>query len=269
MIQQTLQDSLDILVKSADKCGFKFSSTKTNCIHFCRKRSCSTSHLTLRQTPLPFLDNVRFLGLTFDSKLTWQLHLQQLLVKCKKCLNLIKCLSHVSWGSDTKLLLTLLQSLVLSKLDYGCSVYSSARTSYLKQLDTIQTSGLRYCTGGFRTSPASSLQSLTGFTPLNLRRERYLLRYCLHVLSTDNHPNKTFIISNTRLHKYQQNLNATRPVGVRFQELIQSLDIDIPKFYMNTTPEDPPWTIQPLDINFEFTKFKKSELNPLSANKIF
>ena len=35
--------------------------------------------------------------------------------------------------------------------DYGCTVYGSARQSYIKRLDTVHNQGVRLCLGAFRT----------------------------------------------------------------------------------------------------------------------
>ena len=44
----------------------------------------------------------------------------------------------MDWGADRTVLLRLYRSLIRSKLDYGCCIWSSARKSYLKKLEPIQ-----------------------------------------------------------------------------------------------------------------------------------
>ena len=63
-------------------------------------------------------------------------------------MNLLKVLSHTSLGADRTTLLKLYWSLVLSKLDYGCIIYSSARKLYLQMLDPIHNQGLRLALEG-------------------------------------------------------------------------------------------------------------------------
>ena len=84
-------------------------------------------------------------------------HIKYLKAKCLKALNLLKVLSHTSWGADRTTLLKLYRSLVRSKLDYGCIIYGSARKSYLQMLDPIHNQGLRLALGAFRTSPVARL----------------------------------------------------------------------------------------------------------------
>ena len=49
---------------------------------------------------------------------------------------------NTSWDADQTTLIKLYKSLVRSKLDYGCTIYGSARKSYLQMLDPIHNQGL-------------------------------------------------------------------------------------------------------------------------------
>ena len=80
-----------------------------------------------------------------------------MLKECVKVLNLLKCVSRTTYGSDRATLLMLYRSLLRSKLDYACVVYDSACESSKKMLDTIHNAALRAVTGAFRTSPTRSI----------------------------------------------------------------------------------------------------------------
>ena len=119
----------------------------------------------------------KFLGLTFDSKLTFLPHIKMLKAKCLKALNILKVVSSTDWGADKTILLNLYRSLIRSKLDYGSIVYGSARKSYLKILDTIHHQGLRISLGAFRTSPVESLYVEANEPSLYNRRVKLGLQY--------------------------------------------------------------------------------------------
>ena len=42
-------------------------------------------------------------------------------------MNILKVVGNTEWGADRKVMLRLYRSLIMSKLDYGCIVYGSAR----------------------------------------------------------------------------------------------------------------------------------------------
>jgi len=87
------------------------------------------------------------LGIIFDKNLSFLPHLRYLKDQCTKALNLLRVVTHTSWGADQQTLLHLYRSLIRSKLDYGCIIYGSARGSYLQMLDPVQNTTLHLCFG--------------------------------------------------------------------------------------------------------------------------
>ena len=133
--------------------GFKFSTAKTVCIHFHQQHVFFPDpNILLGKTPIKVVREAKFLGVIFDTKLTFKNHIEYLKTSCQKALDILRVVGHTDWGADRIVLLRLYRSLVHSKLDYGCIVYGSARRSILKQLDPIHHQGLRIALGAFCTS---------------------------------------------------------------------------------------------------------------------
>jgi len=103
IIERHLQRCLNKLQEWADTNGFKFSATKTVCLHFCRLRKLHPDpQLFLNRSPIPVVEEVKFLGVIFDKKLP---HLHHLKSKCTKALYLLRVVAHTSWGADQQTLL--------------------------------------------------------------------------------------------------------------------------------------------------------------------
>ena len=116
--------------------GFKFSKSKTVCMHFCHVRTLHPEpSLTMGGDPIKVIKEMRFLGLVFETKLSFLPHIRALKARCMKALDVLKVLAATEWGADSNVLLQLYRALVRSKLDYGSIVYGSARKSYVKLLD--------------------------------------------------------------------------------------------------------------------------------------
>ena len=142
-IERQLQQNINKLHHWATENGFTFSKSKTVCMHFCQlRKQHEDPNLTLDGTPIPVVEENKFLGILFDRKLTFIPHINNLKAKCLKALDLLKVVAHTDWGADRKVLLNLYRALIRAKLDYGCLVYGSARKSYLNMLDTIHQQGL-------------------------------------------------------------------------------------------------------------------------------
>ena len=143
-IERHLQQCLNGIEDWTTRNGFKFSKSKTQCVHFCQQRKIHNDPaLYIYGSQIPVVAESKFLGVIFDKTLSFIPHIKYLKEKCLKALNLLKVLSHTSWGADRTTLLHLYRSLIRSKLDYGSIVYGSARKSYLQMLDTVHNQGLR------------------------------------------------------------------------------------------------------------------------------
>lgn len=71
-IERQLQLSLNKINKWATENGFKFSKSKTNCMHFCKRRGLHLDpELRLGTHPIPVVREQKFLGLILDHKLTF------------------------------------------------------------------------------------------------------------------------------------------------------------------------------------------------------
>jgi hypothetical protein len=137
---------------------------------------------------IPVVNETKFLGIIFDSKLTFKPHIVNLKKKCLKAMNLLRVFAHTDWGADSTTLLRLCRSVVRSKLDYGCVVYGSARASYLESIDWVQNAALRVCLGTFRTTPVSSLHLEANELPLWCRSQKLALQYILKLKSNSGNP---------------------------------------------------------------------------------
>ena len=157
-IERHLQQCINRIENWALHNVFKYSKSKTQCVHFYQLRKVHNDpELYLYGSLIPVVDDFKFLGIISDRELSFIPHVKYLKVKFLKALNLLKVLSHTNLGVDRTVLLQLYRSLIRSKLDYGSMIYGYARKSYLMMLDTVHHQGLRLALGAFRKSSVESL----------------------------------------------------------------------------------------------------------------
>ena len=241
-----LQKSINAISKWAKINGFKFSAIKTVAVRFTRRRREEViPHLKLDGNILPYANDVKFLGMTFDSKLTWAKHIDNLKCKVKNSLNLLKVVSGLEWGADKKSLLQLYDALCRSKLDYGCQLYSSACDSKLKELDVVHNMGLRICSGAFRTSPVESLYVDTHQLPLDLRREELGLRYLMRIKSNIDSPSNKVI---RQLDESKFKSRSSVPFQVRLNKSVSEESLKNQSILELTPSRVPPWFVPRAEI---------------------
>ena len=100
-IERQLQQCLNKIQKKALEDGFKFSKTKTQCMHFCQLRGFHNDPvLKLDGVEIPVVDQYKFLGVIFDKKLSFIPRINYFRAKCHKALQLLRVVAHTDWGAD-------------------------------------------------------------------------------------------------------------------------------------------------------------------------
>ena len=125
-IMEKVQNALDRIETWGKENGIKFSTGKTKYMIFTRKQKQNLVDINGEEIKLKFYNNnlervfkYKYLGMIFDPTLTWGLHINDLVVKCQKPLNILQAVAHKNWGSDRKTLLNLYTAIILSKINYG------------------------------------------------------------------------------------------------------------------------------------------------------
>ena len=203
-------------------------------------------------TLLPVEVSTKFLGLWWDSHLSFKKHISVLKTQCKEALNLIWVVAHLNWGGDRDTLLMLYRAIVRSKFDYGCIANGTASNTNLRQLDSILNSGLRLTLGAFCTSPVSSLYTEANEAPLDERRLKLSMFYYVKTRACIENP------AHHALHEFDRttrDLHAPRPngrggmtrptvppIGLKVEEAMTSAEINAELICPLRTPNIPPGT---------------------------
>ena len=246
--ERKIQLTIDRIVLWAERHGFKFSTSKTVVMHFCRVRLFHPDpDIFLKGHRISCVDQTRFLGLVFDRKLTWEPHLKMLKNKCLKALEILKILSHTSWGADRQHLLQLYKALILPKLLYGCEVYSSAQQSKLDILNSIHHAGIRCATGAFRSSPITSMLVDAGELPLNMYRHISMIRYWFRVQRLPNSLICKSIINGNFSIFSNVHPKLPKPFGCRIGVIMEEYGITQYKIQPNRYSPIPPWKLPCID----------------------
>ena len=257
-IQRKLQHTINRLEKWTLENGFTISKNKTVAMHFCPDKRCMDPVLKLGGDPIQFVKEAKFLGLIWDTKLTFEPHIKYLKARCQKALNILKVLSRTEWGADQTTLLKLYRSLVRSKLDYGCIVYGSASDKALAKLDPVHNQGLRLSLGAFRSSPVESLYVEAHEPPLEIRRHKLSLQYILKLKANPQNPAYRVVFYPNHRDLYANKAKVTDSFGLYCKRLLKAANIDIKEIDVNSIPVNPIWDSKPITVDFTLSEFDKS-----------
>lgn len=221
--QKWLQKAIDNINVWTINNGLKISIPKTRYISFHRHNK-HNLNITIQNQQLLNTNQNCFLGLTFDQKLRWEPHINVLKASCIKAMNILKILSMKNNGSDRKTLKKVYDSLILSKMDYGCIIYNSAKNTKLKPLDTIHNSCLRMISGAYRTTPIKSLICEMGETTLHDRRNLATLKYFLKLVERNIPKHNYTVTSNPYEHLFRQK-KLPLPISLTIKNILTKYNI--------------------------------------------
>jgi ribonuclease HI len=254
-----IQQAVDNIHKWCNQNGFKISLNKTIGVLFTKKTQIPQINIKIDQNCIKMEKKAKFLGIIFDRKLSWKPHIDYIIEKCKKRLNLMRAISGYHWGASKKSLLTIYKALIRSILDYGDVAYSSACKSHLNKLSTIQTEALRLCCGAPKATSALTLQNECGELPLHLRRSHNSIKFRTKIMSTKENPCKqviqqhwtdTFKTSESRDHSFNYRTN----------DFFSLLNVS---FIGPSFPSYPPWINKEIIIDTSLKKqVNKKKDNP-------
>lgn len=111
----------------------------------------------------PNLNNITYLGVKMDTKLTWRQHIEHLETKAHR-------------------------GLVRAILEWGGILIAGAAKKYLKNLDKLQYSSIRTILGCMKSTPIPILLAEANEPTLSLRRERLLKRNSIRYSSWSENP---------------------------------------------------------------------------------
>ena len=144
--------------------------------------------ITISGEQVPTVNRPKFLGVTFDSLLSFKHHTDITKTKVQSKSNVLKALSGTTWGKDKEVLLTTYKSIGQSVLNYACPVWTPqlSETSW-KELQVAQNTALRTATGCIKMTGIDHLHSEAKFMTVKAHCEMLSKQYLLATQKPD-HP---------------------------------------------------------------------------------
>jgi hypothetical protein len=221
-----MQRNLDRLYKWCNIWGFQISMDKTVCVLFSHNKNLKNNvKLNINGVSLKLERSAKFLGVVFDDRLTFTQHIDYVVDKCRKRINLMKSLSGTEWGASRSTQMLIYKSLIRSVLDYGSIAYDVMSDSHKRKLDSIQFQALKVASGAMISTSLSSLQVELGELPLNLRRKELQIKYLAKIKSIPDHPARKVAQSDwmVRFRKFK---NGAAPSLIKTQEFFDFFQAD-------------------------------------------
>jgi hypothetical protein len=118
-ILKKIQRGLDSMAAWCERWNIKINEDKTQAIYFTHQNRLPASLLMLNGRNIPFVNNVKYLGVIFDKRTTWRLHIEKIEAKAfRTFIRLYSLFKSKRLNANIKL--TLHKALIRSVMTYAC-----------------------------------------------------------------------------------------------------------------------------------------------------
>ena len=168
-----MQEEIDKIMAWAKRWKMKVNEDKTKGMVISSSRNDTSwdPQVTAGEQQVKFTQDYKFLGVTIDNSLRFSKHVSNITTKCRKRVNIIKCLSSKDWGSTLETQRTLYLTYIRLVLEYSSPGWTPwISETLLTTLQRIQNSALRSVANLHQSCPEDFLHLETGIPPL---KDRY------------------------------------------------------------------------------------------------
>ena len=147
--RETIQSGINTIEKWCKKWHVTLSPIKSKLILFTKcprhKEEISGVDLTIQLfgEPVSLVSEADFLGITFDSRLTWEPQTRKVVAKSYTRLNLLRAISSLANNLKPNIILDLYKSIIRSLFEYCSVCILNAAETHIQKLQLLQNQALR------------------------------------------------------------------------------------------------------------------------------
>ena len=91
--------------------------------------------ITINGRKIETVKTVKFLGMTFDQELNWNVHSENILKNSKGKINLLRSLTGYRWVASKKTILRIYNTLIKPKVEYGIELFHTSSKKSIENLE--------------------------------------------------------------------------------------------------------------------------------------
>lgn len=177
--QHVLNGALNSLLLWCKDYGMELNTDKTVLLRITKKKKPFLFTYNVQDTPVTEVSKYKYLGLTINSQLKWNDHIQYITSSALRKLGLLR---HKLKGTPANVKLLAYNSIIRPKLEYAAIVWDPHTAKDIKEIEKVQRRAVRFIYNKYkRTDSPTNLMTTNQIKPLHLRRKIARLSF-LHSL---------------------------------------------------------------------------------------
>jgi len=161
-------------------------NTSTHHSSTCIRRNPNLFNITVNEPPVRHHPQATYLGVIFDTKLSWKPHMQKIRKQATQRLNLLKRLVGTSWGLHTPTVIKTYKDFIRPALTYGHTSWIAAPNELYNRLAISERHALRLAYRIKLPSPTADLYQRMDFPRITEFLEKLRTKYITKAIAEGN-----------------------------------------------------------------------------------
>ena len=178
--EERMKETGEKLIQNLNKVKLDIAEEKTKIVNFSQRYNTNRRGkitLEIKNKQILEEESTKFLGITLDRKLRFDEHIEYILQKTKKRLNMLRYIGHIKKGANPETMVILFKTLIRSVIEYGIPVYHTYNHNSIEKIRKIQNSGIRIAMGYRISTPINVMMVEAGTMDIDNRWELMTNRY--------------------------------------------------------------------------------------------
>lgn len=170
VVQELAQQVITKLDTWANTVGLGFNARKTVAVMFTKRRKWRVKPIRLSEARIPLSKEVRYLGVTLNSRLCWTSEYNKRIQRAKCVLGQCRRAIGKTWGLTPRAAYWIYIAIVRPIVQYGSLLWITSLTkkTCINKLTRLQRLALVSISGAYPSTPTASLECILGVPPLHL-----------------------------------------------------------------------------------------------------
>jgi hypothetical protein len=202
------------------------SPSKTKIVVFSRRRIDRSMTPTFKGKSMVFENSAKYLGVVFDTRLTWKDHVKYLRNKALLKVMRITHLNGWNKGLSQEIMIQIYKQVIRPMLEYASVVWGDAANNLKNKIDSMQHKFLSASLGVNRLARTIDVNQECGVWPLELRRWISLIKCWRRMIGSSTMkwlkslPSSNRLLSTQRASFYERTLTLFDLLGIAQNDLL-------------------------------------------------
>lgn len=238
--------------------GAIFDQKKAQIMHFTHRRH-SNPKVYFGNQILESKNELRWLGLWLDPKLTFGAHIGRMQQRGKTTIAHINQINRCYWGTNPRETKNLIMAVLKPRILFGCIVWFNTKTEgkVTKIFKLLQNAANRLALGAFKSSPTELMSHNAGMHSFKNLAIKYNHNFVYkRLIAPNSHP--TRLILNEEMFKTPRTLLSPMHRILRKTDMLLPTDMILETIYPYPDPpwQEPGWEVSNVDEKREIVKEK-------------